>query len=123
MKIVNMVKLKEEFDYESLCRKLETQVDHLTAELEREKNLRECEKLDLEKQLKQCQVSFSESEKNLVTRSEVVVCPIFVYHFCFELMPRAGLVSLGLINQLIFRFICSDYCCIQVLILLYLIIS
>ncbi|KAL9351461.1 hypothetical protein Peur_054141 [Populus x canadensis] len=70
MKIVNMVKLKEEFDYESLCRKLETQVDHLTAELERGKKLRECEKLDLEKQLKQCQVSFSESEKNLVTRSE-----------------------------------------------------
>ncbi|KAH8497339.1 hypothetical protein H0E87_019857 [Populus deltoides] len=70
MKIVNMVKLKEEFDYESLCRKLETQVDHLTAELERGKKLRECEKLNLEKQLKQCQVSFSESEKNLVTRSE-----------------------------------------------------
>ncbi|KAJ6357973.1 hypothetical protein OIU78_005746 [Salix suchowensis] len=70
MKIVNMVKLKEEFDYESLCRKLETQVDHLTSELERGKKLRECEKLELEKQLKQCQVSFSESEKNLVTRSE-----------------------------------------------------
>ncbi|KAG6760399.1 hypothetical protein POTOM_036917 [Populus tomentosa] len=70
MKIVNMVKLKEEFDYESLCRKLEAQVDHLTAELERGKKLSECEKLDLEKQLKQCQVSFSESEKNLVTRSE-----------------------------------------------------
>ncbi|KAB5538976.1 hypothetical protein DKX38_016509 [Salix brachista] len=70
MKIVNMVKLKEEFDYESLCRKLETQVDHLTAELERGEKLRECEKLELEKQLKQCQVSFSESEKNLVTRSE-----------------------------------------------------
>jgi len=34
-----MVKLKEEFDYESLCRKLETQVDHLTVEIEREKKL------------------------------------------------------------------------------------
>ena len=98
-----MVKLKEEFDYESLCRKLEAQVDHLTAELERGKKLRECEKLDLEKQLKQCQVSFSESEKNLVTRSEVVVSPVFVYHFCFQLMHRAGLVSIGLISQLIFR--------------------
>jgi kinesin family protein 5 len=78
-----MVKLKEEFDYESLCRKLETQVDHLTVEIEREKKLRECEKFDLEKQLKQCQVSFSEAEKNLVTRSEVVVSPVIVYHFCF----------------------------------------
>ncbi|KAJ6892465.1 kinesin-like protein KIN-UC isoform X2 [Populus alba x Populus x berolinensis] len=75
MKIVNMVKLKEEFDYESLCRKLEAQVDHLTAELERGKKLRECEKFDLEKQLKQCQVSFSESEKNLVTRSELIFLP------------------------------------------------
>jgi kinesin family protein 5 len=36
-----MVKLKEEFDHESLCRKLEAQVDHLTAEIEREKKLRE----------------------------------------------------------------------------------
>ncbi|KAF9674909.1 hypothetical protein SADUNF_Sadunf10G0176400 [Salix dunnii] len=70
MKIVNMVKLKEEFDYESLCRKLETQVDHLTAELERGNKLRVCEKLEFEKQLKQCHVSFAESEKNLVTRSE-----------------------------------------------------
>ncbi|CAK7325416.1 unnamed protein product [Dovyalis caffra] len=72
MKIVNMVKLKEEFDYESLCRKLETQVDHLTAEIEREKKMRESEKRDLEKQLKQCQDSFSEAEKNLVTRSEFI---------------------------------------------------
>ncbi|KAF6161231.1 hypothetical protein GIB67_009118 [Kingdonia uniflora] len=31
MKIVNMLKLKEEFDYESLCRKLENRVDFLTA--------------------------------------------------------------------------------------------
>jgi hypothetical protein len=43
MKIVNMVKLKEEFDYESLCRKLETQVDHLTAEVERQNKLRNSE--------------------------------------------------------------------------------
>ncbi|RVW97760.1 Kinesin-like protein KIN-UC [Vitis vinifera] len=46
MKIVNMVKLKEEFDYESLCRKLEKQVDQLTEEIERQQ------------------------KKNLVTRSE-----------------------------------------------------
>ncbi|XP_039023522.1 kinesin-like protein KIN-UC [Hibiscus syriacus] len=70
MKIVNMVKLKEEFDYESLCRKLETQVDHLTAEIDREQKLREKEKNDLQKQLKDCCDSLNETRKNLVTRSE-----------------------------------------------------
>ncbi|KAJ4834636.1 hypothetical protein Tsubulata_020203 [Turnera subulata] len=70
MKIVNMVKLKEEFDFESLCRKLEAQVDHLTAEIEREQKLREHEKCDLEKRLKQCQVALAEARKSQVTRSE-----------------------------------------------------
>ncbi|GLT70162.1 hypothetical protein SLA2020_422590 [Shorea laevis] len=70
MKIVNTVKLKEEFDYESLCRKLETQVDHLTVEIERQQKLRENDKHELEKQLRECQNSFSEERHNLVTKSE-----------------------------------------------------
>ncbi|XWS66204.1 hypothetical protein CRYUN_Cryun05aG0179700 [Craigia yunnanensis] len=70
MKIVNVVKLKEEFDYESLCRKLETQVDHLTAEIDRQQKFRERDKYDLEKLLQECQDSFNETRKNLVTRSE-----------------------------------------------------
>lgn len=70
MKIVNMVKLKEEFDYESLCRKLENQVDHLTAEIERQQKLREDDKYELEKRLRERQDSFSEANKVLVTRSE-----------------------------------------------------
>ncbi|TYI07674.1 hypothetical protein ES332_A10G242800v1 [Gossypium tomentosum] len=70
MKIVNVVKLKEEFDYESLCRKLETQVDHFTAEIDRQQKLRESEKYDLEKRLRDCHDSFNETRKNLVTRSE-----------------------------------------------------
>ncbi|XVE75408.1 hypothetical protein DITRI_Ditri12bG0091700 [Diplodiscus trichospermus] len=70
MKIVNVVKLKEEFDYESLCRKLEIQVDHLTADLDRQQKLRERDKYDLEKQLLECQDSLYETRKNLVSRSE-----------------------------------------------------
>ncbi|CAN8254543.1 unnamed protein product [Cochlearia groenlandica] len=70
MKIVNMVKLKEEFDYESLCRKLETQVDHLTAEVERQNKLRNNEKQELERKLRECENSFAEAEKNMVTRSK-----------------------------------------------------
>lgn len=70
MKIVNMVKLKEEFDYESLCRKLENQVDYLTAEVERQQKLREDDKKELEKRLREYQDSFSEAKEVLVTRSE-----------------------------------------------------
>ncbi|KAM3698379.1 hypothetical protein ACB098_06G184300 [Castanea mollissima] len=70
MKIVNMVKLKEEFDYESLSRKLEGQVDHLTAEIERQQKLRDDDKYKLEKQLRECHDSFAEARKVLVTRSE-----------------------------------------------------
>lgn len=72
MKIVNMVKLKEEFDYESLCRKLETQVDHLTAEVERQTKLRNSEKHELEKRLRECENTFAEAEK-ITARSKVFV--------------------------------------------------
>ncbi|XP_020536971.1 kinesin-like protein KIN-UC isoform X2 [Jatropha curcas] len=72
MKIVNMVKLKEEYDYESQCRKLQTQVDQLAAEIDREQKLRENVKYDLEKQLKECEESFAQTKKNLVTRSEFI---------------------------------------------------
>lgn len=78
MKIVNMVKLKEEFDYESLCRKLENHVDHLTADIERQQKLREDDKYEWEKQLRDCQDSFAEANKILVARSEVVVFPAHV---------------------------------------------
>ncbi|KAI4351366.1 hypothetical protein L6164_005738 [Bauhinia variegata] len=70
MKIVNMVKLREEVDYESLCRKLENQVDLLTAEVERQQKLRDHDKYQLENQLKECQCSLVEMKKQLVTRSE-----------------------------------------------------
>nr|XP_023912109.1 kinesin-like protein KIN-UC isoform X3 [Quercus suber] len=72
MKIVNMVKLKEEFDYESLSRKLEGQVDYLTAEIERQQKLRDDGKYKLEKQLRECHDSFAEARKVLVTRSEIL---------------------------------------------------
>ncbi|KAA8539266.1 hypothetical protein F0562_025958 [Nyssa sinensis] len=70
MKVVNMVKLKEEFDYESLCRKLENQVDHLNAEIDRQQKLRDDDKNEMERKLIECQNSFAETDKNLVTRSE-----------------------------------------------------
>ncbi|XP_041022591.1 kinesin-like protein KIN-UC isoform X4 [Juglans microcarpa x Juglans regia] len=70
MRIVNTVKVKEEFDYESLCRKLENQVDNLTADIERQQKLRDDDKYELEKQLRECRENFAEANKILVTRSE-----------------------------------------------------
>ncbi|XP_020598822.1 kinesin-like protein KIN-UA [Phalaenopsis equestris] len=65
MKVINTLKLKEEFDYESLCRKLENQVDFLTSQMEREQKLRDYEKDIIENRLKECEVSLAEAEKNL----------------------------------------------------------
>ncbi|KAF8395265.1 hypothetical protein HHK36_019207 [Tetracentron sinense] len=80
MKIVNTINLKEEFDYESLCRKLEIQVDHLTAELERQQKLRDNDKEELEKKLRKCQMSFSEAEKSLAARAAISIAHNSVLH-------------------------------------------
>ncbi|KAK9168626.1 hypothetical protein Syun_000766 [Stephania yunnanensis] len=70
MTMVNTVKLKEEFNYESLCRKLEQQVDYLTAETERQNKQREDDKEKMERKINECQNSFIEAERNLAARSE-----------------------------------------------------
>ncbi|KAJ6849918.1 kinesin-like protein KIN-UA [Iris pallida] len=63
MKIVNNLKLKEEFDYESHCRKLEYRVDQLTADIERQQKFRDTEKVEMEERLKECEMSLAEAEK------------------------------------------------------------
>ncbi|KAG8380541.1 hypothetical protein BUALT_Bualt06G0026300 [Buddleja alternifolia] len=80
MKVVNTVKLKEEFDYESLCRKLETQVDHLTEEIDRQQKLRENDKKEMEKKLDEFQISSAEAEKRFVNRSESNLCEGLKFH-------------------------------------------
>lgn len=70
MKIVNTVKLREEFDYENLCRKLETQVEHLTVEVDRQQKFRANDRMAMEKKLRECQKSFTEAERSIVARSE-----------------------------------------------------
>ncbi|XP_004250053.1 kinesin-like protein KIN-UC isoform X1 [Solanum lycopersicum] len=72
MKIVNTVKLREEFDYENLCRKLETQVEHLTVEVDRQQKFRANDRMAMEKKLRECQKSFTEAERSIVARSEVL---------------------------------------------------
>ncbi|XP_016551215.2 kinesin-like protein KIN-UC isoform X1 [Capsicum annuum] len=70
MKIVNTVKLREEFDYENLCRNLETQMEHLTVEIDRQQKFRADDQMVMEKKLRECQKSFTEAERSIVSRSE-----------------------------------------------------
>ncbi|KVI05048.1 Armadillo [Cynara cardunculus var. scolymus] len=72
MKVVNFVKLKEEFDYESLCRKLENQIDILTEEIDRQQKSRADNTIRLENNLRECQNSFEEAEKALLARCELL---------------------------------------------------
>lgn len=72
MKVVNLVKLKEEFDYESLCHKLENQIDILTKEIDRQQKSKADNTLRLENNLKECQDSFKETEKTLIARCELL---------------------------------------------------
>lgn len=68
MKVENMLKIKEEFDYKSLSRKLEVQVDKLIAENERQQKAfeDEIEKIHLEAQNR-----ISEAERNFGDALEV----------------------------------------------------
>lgn len=67
MKVENMLKIKEEFDYKSLSRKLEVQLDKLIAENERQRKAfeDEIEKIHLEAQNR-----IAEAEKNFADALE-----------------------------------------------------
>ncbi|KAG8093994.1 hypothetical protein GUJ93_ZPchr0012g21939 [Zizania palustris] len=69
MKVENMVKLKEEFDYKSLCRRLDIELDKLIAENERQKKYfdDEVERITAETQ---CRVTEAERECKIALESE-----------------------------------------------------
>ncbi|KAL1368992.1 hypothetical protein AAHE18_02G163300 [Arachis hypogaea] len=101
MKVENMLKIKEEFDYKSLSRKLEVQLDKLIAENERQRKAfeDEVERINLEAQCRiaeveknfaealererlKCQMEYMESvkqlEQKLMTSQERQGCNGFV---------------------------------------------
>ncbi|KAM0009667.1 putative plus-end-directed kinesin ATPase [Helianthus debilis subsp. tardiflorus] len=61
MKVENMLKIKEEFDYKSMCKRLETQIDKLIAENERQQKAFEDE---IERTAIEAQQRISEAEIN-----------------------------------------------------------
>lgn len=75
MKVENMLRIKEEFDYKSLSRKLEIQLDKLIAENERLKKSFEDE---IERINAESQNRISEVEKNFADALEV--CSISFSH-------------------------------------------
>eukprot|EP00252_Welwitschia_mirabilis_P017390 TRINITY_DN3852_c0_g1_i1.p1 TRINITY_DN3852_c0_g1~~TRINITY_DN3852_c0_g1_i1.p1 ORF type:complete len:928 (-),score=212.14 TRINITY_DN3852_c0_g1_i1:531-3314(-) len=72
MKVENMVKLKEEFDYKSLCRRLEVQLEKLIAENERQaKALHEAE-AEHDRIVKEAQNRIDDAENKLSSALEKV---------------------------------------------------
>jgi kinesin family protein 5 len=65
MKVENMLKIKEEFDYKSLSRKLEVQLDKLIAENERQQKAfeDEVERINVEAQnrISEVETSFADA--------------------------------------------------------------
>lgn len=68
MKVENMLKIKEEFDYKSLARRFEIQVDKLIAENERQQKAFEAE---IEKMNLKAQSHVAEVERNFADALEV----------------------------------------------------
>jgi hypothetical protein len=73
MKVENMLKIKEEFDYKSLSKKLEVQLDKVIAENERQLKAFDD---DVERINRQAQNRISEVEKNFAEALEVSSCKI-----------------------------------------------
>lgn len=71
MKVENMLKLKEEFDYKSLSRRLDIQLDKLIAEHERQQKAFEDE---IERIATEAQNQMSEVEKNYADALEASFC-------------------------------------------------
>ncbi|CAM0912644.1 unnamed protein product [Alopecurus aequalis] len=69
MKVQNMVKLKEEFDYKSLCRRLDIELDKLIAENERQRKYfdDEVERITTEAQ---CRIAEAERECKIALENE-----------------------------------------------------
>nr|AMS24205.1 armadillo repeat-containing kinesin a [Marsilea vestita] len=72
MKVENMVKLKEEFDYKGLCRRLEMDLDRLIAENERQNQAVLDAEEEMEQKIQEAQKSVMEAEKKLATTLEEI---------------------------------------------------
>ncbi|KAJ7557553.1 hypothetical protein O6H91_05G132100 [Diphasiastrum complanatum] len=70
MRVENMVKLKEEFDYKSLCRRLEAELDKLIAENERQAQAILDGEEDMQRKLEEASICVAEAESKFAAASE-----------------------------------------------------
>lgn len=86
MKVENMLKIKEEFDYKSLARKLDVQVESLIAQHERQQKAYqdEIEKISLEakKQISQAEKKFADSLE-VINYMNYSIIRCFLILLCF----------------------------------------
>ena len=97
MKVENMLKLKEEFDYKSLARRLDIQLDKLIAEHERQQKAFEDE---IERISVEAQNRISEFESNHADALEVntYIYILYIYNYlnivcactCIEIMQYSN---------------------------------
>ncbi|KAJ7569872.1 hypothetical protein O6H91_01G098500 [Diphasiastrum complanatum] len=72
MKVENMLKLKEEFDYKSLCRRLEADLDRLIAENERQSQAVLESEEEMERRLEEARIIVVEAESRLSAALETL---------------------------------------------------
>lgn len=85
MKVENMLKIKEEFDYKSLAKRLEMEIDRLIVENERHQKLYENE---IDRIRLEAQKRVAEAERNYVEALEVYIytfmCLRTFAYLCFS---------------------------------------
>lgn len=79
MKVENMVKLKEEFDYKSLCRRMEAELDRLVAENERQTKARQENDEELDRTVEESRLLVIEAENRLQTALESMMTEKIIY--------------------------------------------
>uniref|UniRef100_A0A7I4F6W3 Protein ARMADILLO REPEAT KINESIN1 n=1 Tax=Physcomitrium patens TaxID=3218 RepID=A0A7I4F6W3_PHYPA len=79
MKVENMVKLKEEFDYKSLCRRMEAELDRLVAENERQVKARQENDEELDRVVEESRQLVMEAENRLQTALESIMAEKSTY--------------------------------------------
>jgi kinesin family protein 5 len=82
MKVENMIKLKEEFDYKSLSRRLDIELDKLIMEHERQQKAFEDE---IERLAIEAQHRISEAERNYADSLEVSFNILYQCYMCCSL--------------------------------------
>ena len=78
MKVENMLKLKEEFDYQSLSKKLQMEVDMLTSENERLKKEMLVIEDKMRKKVDEAHLAVKEAEKQMKALKEVLLIGSFL---------------------------------------------